>query len=71
MSDAEIIEENARAMRREIMARVSIVEHELELIDGEIEDLPKPRDAEIDARLWDASRAAQALRELLLQRGWR
>lgn len=71
MSDAEIVEANARLMRREIMGRLATVEHELAQIDGEIDDLPKPRDAEIDARLWDTKRASRALRELLVSKDWR
>jgi hypothetical protein len=56
VSDAEIVEENARLMRREIMGRISVVEHELEVIDAELAAL---------------IRAASAFRELLVRRGWR
>jgi hypothetical protein len=71
VSEAEIVEQNARLMRREIMGRMSVVQHELGVIDGQLDDLPKPRDAEIDVRLSDAAHAVSQLHALLLQRGWR
>jgi hypothetical protein len=71
VSDAEIVEDNARLMRREIMGRISVVQHELQVIDGQLDDLPKPRDPDVDASIASLIRASGALHELLLQRGWR
>jgi hypothetical protein len=72
VSDAEIVEENARLMRREIMGRISVVEHELEVIEGQLDDLPlTSRGRGVDAELAALIRAASAFRELLVRRGWR
>lgn len=57
-------------MRREIMGRLTVVEEELGVIDGNMDDLPS-RDAEIDHFLGVAKTTAAALRELLVERGWR
>lgn len=71
VSDTEIVEANAREMRRSIMGRLAVVEHELVQMLGEIDDLPKPRDAEIDLLLGRVMSETMLLRALLVEKGWR